>query len=117
MHGKPMLVPNVKKYEEEKDLIGNLRSHAKDSFRSRLATFDCLIAQITGADPEKELSEICVLYNAAIYSDEKLMKENSCNLGQWFSDYLMDNGYHPHISSFLIKEMIISAFPPFTQDK
>eukprot|EP00957_Ditylum_brightwellii_P080433 6117695-Ditylum_brightwellii.AAC.1 len=81
MHGKPMLVPNVKKYEEEKDLIENLRSHAEESFRSRFVSVDRLLAQITDLEPEKELSKLCALYNAAIFSDEKLVKENSCDLG------------------------------------
>jgi hypothetical protein len=38
-------------------------------------------------------------------------------LGQWVADYLVDNGYHPHVQSVMVKQMMLSAFPTITHDK
>jgi hypothetical protein len=37
-------------------------------------------------------------------------------LGQWFGDYLKDNGYQAHAMITLIKEMVLVTFPPVFKD-
>lgn len=120
--GQSPIIPKVRSYEEEKDKLSLLRQHAQDNFAFREKVFDRALQEISSpASDSKDMltkDELCKFLNVALgaASDES-RGEARQDLGAWIVDYLADNGYNPHVTSFMIKQMVLSAFPSITQEK
>ena len=122
MVGKPSVVPTVKSYEEERDELDLLRKGAADNFKFRMELQDRVLAGLSKKehDPEKlvfDKDELVDLLNTMNITDKDVMEKATNDLGIWMGQYLADNGYHPHTSSVLAKQMFMVAFPPLTRDK
>jgi hypothetical protein len=114
---QPAIVARVKPYENDKEDMGTLLSHAEEAFRARANLQNRILAEIANPDREMELQELCDMVNGANNGDPEVINETNSDLGQWVADYLADNGYHPHLNSLVIKQMVLSAFPSITREK
>lgn len=116
--GKPMIIPRVKPYSEEKgEGFHDLRSGANEHFMARIRTIDRILTALDDPESEKTPEEMCAMLNATMYKDRAVMDEESKNLALWIRDYLEDTGYNPHLNSTTIKKMIQTAFPPISFDR
>ena len=116
--GKSLIVPRVKPYSEEKDNMDSLYSHATETFKQRRDMGDRILTALQDPSNEKGTEEFCSLLNNAMYRNQEAAIEEATNdLGKWIGDYLEDTGYNPHTQSLVIKQMILSAFPPINRDK
>jgi hypothetical protein len=114
---QPAIVARVKPYEDEKEDMAALLSHAEETFRFRANLQNRILAEIANPDREMELQELCDMVNDAKKGDPEMIKETNSDLGQWVADYLADNGYSPHLNSVVMKQMVLSAFPSITREK
>lgn len=107
----PQLVPAVGSYQQDK-LVGLelISKKARDdlSFQRDLSR-----ELLTRSKKDTTLPEFLQLYNKSIA--RKISAEHA--IGQWFAEYLADNGYFMIGSPSLIKIMIMGAFPLLTPDK
>ena len=126
LQGKPAAVPRVKPYEEEKDALNNIAKGAGKGFKYRMDLYDRALAGIVhDSSPapspwdrrEFDRSDLVQLLNTIRGHDQALVDEAAGDLGQWMGDYLADNGYSPHTTSIMMKQMFMSAFPPITREK
>lgn len=122
LHGKPSVVPRVKTYDEEKDHLGEIAKKAGDVFKFRMEIYDRALAAVAGEEQTSgdmifTKEEMVNFLNTLKGHDQELMDKTSGDLGQWMGQYLADNGYSPHTSSVMIKQMFLSSFPPLTRDK
>ena len=113
---KPFIVPRVRPYAEDKDKLAELRENAIDNFRFRHAIQDQALAELSNANSDITAHELCDLMNTAVSGDPEAVKETTTDVGQWVADYMTANGYHPHLNSLLIKQMVMVAFPTINQD-
>lgn len=44
------------------------------------------------------------------------MDKTANDLGQWMGQYLLDNGYTPHTTSVMMKQMFMASFPPLWEE-
>jgi hypothetical protein len=109
-----MIIPKVKPYNEEATL-GELLENAGETYEFR-KMIDRMLFEIGNPKREKDLVEICELLNTALAGRQEDMDESREALGQWVGEYLMENGYEPHLSSVLIKTMMLSAFPTIRKE-
>jgi hypothetical protein len=114
---QPAIVARVKPYEDEKEDLGALLSHAEEVFQARVNVQNHILAEIANPDSEMELQELCDMVNDTLKGDAEMINVTNSDLGQWVADYLADNGYNPHVNSVVMKQMILSAFPPITREK
>lgn len=114
---QPLIIPKVNSYEEDKEDLALIFKDGEATFRHRSDVFDRILTEMANPDREKDVIELCDMMNAARGGDEDLAAAANTDLGQWIADYLADNGYHPHINSLMIKQMILSAFPSVTCEK
>ena len=57
------------------------------------------------------------MLNTAQGHDEALAESSSEELGKWFGQYLHANGYSPHTTSILMKQMFMASFPPLLRER
>jgi hypothetical protein len=122
--GKPSIIPAVKRYDEEKDQLNLLREVAVKNFRFRMDLQDRVLACLAKQehDPDNLIlvftkDKLVGLLNILMQTDQEVMDKATNDLGLWMGQYLSDNGYNPHTSSVLAKQMFMTAFPPLTRDK
>jgi hypothetical protein len=113
--GKHFIVPNVSSYEEDKQMLDQLRASARAHYEFKHRIHDAALEKISELKSEEEKQEICDLLNNAVKGDPEVMAERTSELGKWIGDYLQDNGYAPHVNSILVKQMILTAMPPLWQ--
>lgn len=122
MVGRPSIVPSVKPYEEEKDELDKLRAVAADHFRFRMSLQDRVLAGLAKSekDPDNLVfskQELVEMLNTMMVVDKDVTEKATNDLGVWMGQYLADNGYNPHTSSVLAKQMFMAAFPPLCRDE
>lgn len=122
LHGKPSVVPRVKPYDEEKDHLSDIAQGAGDTFKFRMELYDRVLAGLASEehDPENlsfNKQELVQLMNTLKGNDQALINQTSEDLGQWMGQYLAGNGYSPHTSSVMMKQMFMSSFPPLSKDE
>mmetsp|Transcript_16021 Transcript_16021/g.36967 ORF Transcript_16021/g.36967 Transcript_16021/m.36967 type:complete len:699 (-) Transcript_16021:138-2234(-) len=122
LEGKPSIVPRVKTYDEDKDHLEIITAGAHAGFEFRLDLFDRVLAGLDKdghGDVENlvfDKSEIIDMMNTAQGQDEELAENSSEELGKWFGQYLHANGYSPHTTSVLMKQMFMASFPPLLRE-
>lgn len=116
--GNSFLVPRVRPYQEEKEdkLLDELHKHAGESFEQRRNAGDLVLKALSDPNNEKSAEEFCEMLNASVYKDERTMNIATSELGTWVGEYLADTGYNPHTQSTIIKQMVMTAFPPINFD-
>ena len=116
LHNKPAIVPRVKTYDEEKDHLSDIPKGAGDTYRYRIDICDRILAELVKEDSGKETIfnkvELVHLIKTLRGENEPLMEKASSELGQWMGQYLLDNGYSPHTTSVMVKQMFLASFPP-----
>jgi len=122
LHGKPSIVPRVKQYDEEKDHLDDISRDAAESFQFRIGLYDRVLAGLEKAehDPENlifDKKELVQILKTLKGDNQSLIDQSSSDLGQWMGHYLKDNGYSPHTTSILMKQMFMTSFPPLTRDE
>mmetsp|Transcript_1212 Transcript_1212/g.2317 ORF Transcript_1212/g.2317 Transcript_1212/m.2317 type:complete len:705 (-) Transcript_1212:1035-3149(-) len=120
-HGKPSVVPRVKPYDEEKDHLDDISKEAAKNFQFRLELYNRVLAGLESADHDPEnlvfdKDELVQMLNTLKGNDQSLVDQSSSELGEWMGQYLKDNGYSPHTTSILMKQMFMSSFPPLMRD-
>lgn len=107
-------------------LISNFRitisKGAGETFKFRLGLYDRVLAGLAEAenDPENLVfskDELIELLNTLKGDDQAVIDKASGDLGKWMGEYLADNGYSPHTTSVLVKQMFMASFPPLMRDK
>ena len=91
-------------------------------FKFRMELFDRVLAGLASSenDPENLVmnkNELIDVLNTMRGGDRALEEEAGAELGKWIGSFLVDNGYAPHTSSVLMKQMFISSFPPLSKDR
>mmetsp|Transcript_62803 Transcript_62803/g.185464 ORF Transcript_62803/g.185464 Transcript_62803/m.185464 type:complete len:510 (-) Transcript_62803:200-1729(-) len=117
LNNKPFLVAPIIPYEEDKERVDEIAKRAQENFTFRRGLQDQVLAEIADPNREMDVEELCKLLNTALRCDKTVVKETTDDLGKWIGEYLLDNGYHPHIQSVLVKQMVMTAFPSITKDK
>lgn len=114
---KPFIVPKVRSYEAEKDSLRELAQYARENFEFRKDMGERILCAID--EGKEDAVNLCELINIAHgrMHDSEAKKEAQRDLGEWISDYLEGNGYHPYVNSILIKQMVLTAFPSITTEK
>ena len=51
----------------------------------------------------------------ALWDNEEETLRTKHEMGEWFTDYMVNNGYHPGEAATLMKHMIMTSFPPLTK--
>lgn len=114
---KPFIIPRVKPYAEDKGKLDELRKNAIDNFRFRHDIQDQVLAELAVSESDFTAIELCDLLNTAVTDgDPEAVKETTADVGQWVADYMHANGYHPHLNTLLIKQMVMTAFSSINQD-
>lgn len=121
MVGKPSIVPAVKPYEEEKDDLDKLRAGAAENFRFRMNLQDRVLAGLANGEKDADnlvfsKKELVEIFNTMMITDKDVTEKATNDLGIWMGQYLKDNGYNPHTSSVMAKQMFMAAFPPLCRD-
>jgi len=113
-NGQPYLIVHPRSYQEDKAELHVLRKRAKKDFGyHQLKTREYL----HGVNTADDLGSVCEKINASMQaSDPDEVQTTNQEIGQWVMDYLVDSGYSPHLSSLLIKQAIMSAFPVLSPD-
>ena len=117
IHNKAAIVPKVKSYEEDKDSLPELMSHAAEMFKFKMEMHDRILSELHDPKSDKDAAEFCGFLNTALYGNEEIVQEHTDDLGRWIGAYLKDKGYNPHMQSMLIKQMVLSAFPPVKEEQ
>ena len=112
----PAIVRGVRSYEQEKDKLDDLMKEGVNAFRFRQNIESQLLAVIEENGPEK-VEEICDVLNTIYGISPEDKERNTHDMGQWIADYLLDNGYNPHVQTTSLKLMIMAAFPTITNDQ
>ena len=100
---KPLLIPQVGTYEEDKDRLSDIRKQAKDEFAYLSHRSHVLLSKMNDPEMPKIAENISYAYNT--------LESNHDEIGQWFGEYMRDNGYIGPQSAQAIKLMITKAFP------
>lgn len=100
---KPLLIPPVGTYEEDKDRLAEIRKQAKDEFTYLSHRSHVLLSKMNDPEMPKIAENISYAYNT--------LESNHEEIGQWFGEYMRDNGYIGPQSAQAIKLMITKAFP------
>jgi len=115
--GQQPLIPKVTSYQQDKESLPEICSHAEEAFRHRREMYDQILAEMDNPTSEKDVSDFTDMINAAAGGDPEAIRLANTDLGQWVTDYLADNGYRPHLNSLIIKLMVLTAFPSITQEE
>mmetsp|Transcript_28698 Transcript_28698/g.60344 ORF Transcript_28698/g.60344 Transcript_28698/m.60344 type:complete len:716 (+) Transcript_28698:93-2240(+) len=121
IHGKPALIPRVRPYSEEKDHLESLAEQVCAAAKFREDMYDRILNGIASnkSDPNNfdfSVEEVCEIMNSVRGNEEELMAQSFADLGAWMGEYLADNGYDPHTSSVLLKQMFMIAFPSISRE-
>ena len=100
---KQFVIPTVKKYQDEKDDLQSLHEHAVPMYRFRKELFDRILGELGNPNSDVSVNELCELLQTAANGDKEVIDERTADIGHWIGEYLLDNGYHPHVTSLLIK--------------
>lgn len=117
IHNKAIIVPKVKSYEEDKDSLPELMSHATEMFQFKMEMNDRILSELADPRSERDATEFCGFLNTGLYGNEEVVQEHTDDLGRWIGAYLKDKGYNPHTQSLVIKQMVLSAFPPVREEQ
>ena len=112
---QPYLYIHPRPYAEEKDQLALVRKEAQTDFQFALRRTDGILGAIARGQPQRPLDEACKQANKALAANSEEANQINTEVGQWFADYLSDNGYYAHTNPGMIKEMIMNAFPTITQ--
>eukprot|EP00934_Nitzschia_sp_Nitz4_P000349 Nitzschia sp. Nitz4//scaffold439_size10204//1263//3507//NITZ4_009078-RA/size10204-processed-gene-0.0-mRNA-1//-1//CDS//3329551863//349//frame0 len=115
--GKPLIIPRVKPYSEEKEALLALCHEGRALFESRTRVIDRVLMALNDPSHEPSPEEICDVLNKTAVHDPRIINDASTDLGQWIGEYLDDSGYAPHLHSTTIKQMILAALPPLSFEK
>jgi len=98
------------KYSDDKPYLPALKKRAHHDLEFYEGYIKQYLAQIDagGIEFKKEQLE---QWKASRIAGDKAAKAKK-ELGEWFTDYLVDVGYTPEENSTLLKQFIVSAFPP-----
>mmetsp|Transcript_29564 Transcript_29564/g.50343 ORF Transcript_29564/g.50343 Transcript_29564/m.50343 type:complete len:156 (-) Transcript_29564:1011-1478(-) len=101
-------------------LMTYLKKQQKN-FQFRLELYNRVLAGLESADHDPEnlvfdKDELVQMLNTLKGNDQSLVDQSSSELGEWMGQYLKDNGYSPHTTSILMKQMFMSSFPPLMRD-
>jgi hypothetical protein len=116
--GQPTLIVRYGKYADEKDKLSKLRKNAKSDFSHLIRREELFLADLNLSREEDRIA-LCKMH-AGISSRHSpdVIKEVDQELGEWFTDYLKDNGYMDmYTTGFATKQMIMAAFPLITHEK
>ena len=117
--GKSVLVPRIRTYEEDKNLgLDGLKGSATEVFERRMEIDDRILTAISDGEKHNHtVDEFCDMLNAGLYSDPQTMESAKNEIGQWVGDYLQDVGYNPHTASVVLKQLVLTAFPPIKMEE
>ena len=118
--GLPAVVPRVRAYAEDKENnLGELSREASAAFKFRRDVADRILASLASgkqdSDGLKFSREELVQFANTMRGDDQdqiIIDQATSDLGTWVGEYLADNGYSPHTTSVLMKQMLMVAFPP-----
>ena len=121
LHGKPSVVPRVKPYQDEKEHLDEIKTSAGDMIKFRRNLYDRTLAGLASDehDPERFIfnrDDLVHMLNTLKGDNQELNAKASGDLGQWMGEYMADNGYSPHTTSIMMKQMFMLAFPPLQKD-
>lgn len=111
---KALLIPKVKPYAEDKESFKKLAKHAGDNIRFKRDMSGRVLGEIaddTDGTKREKFAELISLANGREAETEG-KEEARDDLGHWIGEYLVGNGYNPHMNPILIKQMVLTAFPP-----
>lgn len=119
-NGLPAVVPQVRAYAEDKENnLGELSREASAAFKFRRDVADRILASLASgkqdSDGLKFSREELVQFANTMRGDDQdqiIIDQATSDLGTWVGEYLADNGYSPHTTSVLMKQMLMIAFPP-----
>jgi hypothetical protein len=111
--GVPFLLPPVRSYTDDKGKLCNLYRNAREDFEyQHFRQYYYLSLQHT---PEHK-RDVVEHLNQSIPSKD-VQKERADAMGQWFADYMDENGYFLDGGQVnLMKQMIMHAFPVINRD-
>ncbi|KAL3897562.1 MAG: hypothetical protein SGARI_006886, partial [Bacillariaceae sp.] len=115
--GQPYLFIHPRKYEDEKDVLPMVKSEAKRDFEFALRRTDGILGAIAKGQAHIPVDKACEQANKSLAANTQEAKDINSELGQWFADYLSDNGYYAHTNPGMVKEMIMNAFPTIIQEE
>mmetsp|Transcript_14891 Transcript_14891/g.41144 ORF Transcript_14891/g.41144 Transcript_14891/m.41144 type:complete len:706 (-) Transcript_14891:285-2402(-) len=116
--GHKALMPGIRSYEEDKEDLASLRSHAKGTFQFRKEFQDGILNRLKDPETEEKLPEICKAINHAFFhADPEDIERADENIGKWFAAYLRHNGFNAQTQPTVVKQMIMLAFPPILEDE
>lgn len=96
-------------YEEDRDRLKAIKMHAAEDFSFNQARIAGYVNSENLATPENRQELVEKIKVSRVTLEER--KEIGKDMGAWFSDYLMDAGYHVDESAIMYKQMIMQAFP------
>ena len=119
-NGLPAVVPRVRAYAEDKENnLGELSREASATFEFRRDVADRILAGLAGGKQDSDglnfsREELVQFVNTMRGDDQDqiIIDQATSDLGMWVGEYLADNGYSPHTTSVLMKQMFMVAFPP-----
>jgi hypothetical protein len=90
-NGQPYLLIRPRKYQDEKDELPLLRKRAKEDFLFQQTRLKAYLHEINTTD---DLKSLCEQVNSSMRSGVPTeVEEINHDVGEWFKDYLVDNGY------------------------
>lgn len=112
--GLPFLMLKYGKYENDKDFLGKLKKRAAKDFKHYQDECAKWLQEMRDAGPEGREEMVKMMLNSRPSPD--FIKQQKKELGEWFTDYLMDNGYWIENDPTPMKMMIMGAFPRLVRD-
>ena len=108
--GLPILHPDIPTYADDEHRLEELRSYALKDFKSVTISIAENLNEL-GDSCEKRV-EMCEMYLKTREENVEHNEKKKTQMGEWFTDYLDANGYWMGDHPTLLKQMIMSAFPP-----
>lgn len=123
LNGESLIIPSIQPYDKE--LLSVLEEESKVSFNFQKDLNDQILSKLYnerqqlssgGSSSAETNKQVAKQYSDALNllqsGDSDSANKATNDLGVWIGQYLQDSGYTPHIQTQLVKQMIISAFPP-----
>jgi hypothetical protein len=120
--GLPFLIPNPGTYKDDKTRLAELHALAKEEFyyesNRNYAILSEIAKQQGSPDFQDKLGKDLDQANdsLAMVGDERV-DDVYRKMGQWFADHVRESGYYAHVNQILVKQMILTAFPPLMTDE
>lgn len=99
----------IRPYDQDKEQLCEIKRHAKEDFRFYKDIMAGFLKSVDTSTTEKR--EAMVKAVNASHLDREQIEDQAKQLGQWFSEYVLDAGYRLDESPLIFKQMIMSAFP------